>query len=86
MRVYNIRIMATPSSPALADGLQDDVPSEQVKLEQPLGKTPEAFIELLTVAKLARLLSCRLTEAEKARLPISVYCVHGVGARKPQGL
>ena len=28
------------------------MPSEQVKLEQPLGKTPEAFIELLTVAKL----------------------------------
>ena len=44
--------MATPSSPAPADGLQDNVPSEQVKLEQPLGKTPEAFIELLTAAKL----------------------------------
>ena len=28
------------------------MPSEQVKLEQPLGKTPEAFIELLTAAKL----------------------------------
>ena len=28
------------------------MPSKQIKLEQPSGKTPEAFIELLTAAKL----------------------------------
>jgi hypothetical protein len=40
--------MATLSSPSPAD----DVPSEQFKLEQPLGQTPEAFMEVLTAAKL----------------------------------
>ena len=40
--------MATPSSPSPAD----DVLSEQVRLEQPLGQTPEAFMEVLTAAKL----------------------------------
>ena len=40
--------MATPASPSPAD----DVPSEQFRLEQPLGQTPEAFMEVLTAAKL----------------------------------
>ena len=42
------RIMATPSSP----GPADDVPSEQVRLEQPLVQTPEACMEVLTAAEL----------------------------------